>query len=89
MSDYGPNRHMARERISQHSGFELFEKFTPESVAEKDAKEAIDMLRAEDAPAGIMDVVMENGWGGVVVHEVVGHPIEADSIAKGIGAFTG
>jgi TldD protein len=36
-----------------------------------------------------MDVVMENGWGGVLVHEAVGHPLEADNIAKKIGAFTG
>jgi TldD protein len=47
------------------------------------------MLAAEDAPAGIMDVIMQNGWGGVLVHEAVGHPLEADNIAKGIGAFTG
>jgi TldD protein len=89
MSDDGRNRHMSRERISQHSGFEMFEKFTPEYVAERAAREAIAMLEAEDAPAGIMDVVMENGWGGVLIHEAVGHPLEADNIAKGIGAFTG
>ena len=89
MSDDGTNRHMSRERISQHSGFEMFEKYTPEYVAERAARESIAMLRAEDAPAGIMDVVMENGWGGVLVHEAVGHPLEADNIAKGIGAFTG
>ena len=47
------------------------------------------MLEAKDAPAGKMDVVMQNGWGGVLVHEAVGHPLEADNIAKKIGAFTG
>lgn len=89
MSDDGTNRHMSRERISAHSGFELFEQETPESVARRAARESIAMLRAEDAPAGMMDVVMENGWGGVLIHEAVGHPLEADNIAKGIGAFTG
>ncbi len=89
MSDDGKARHMARERISYHSGFEMFEKVTPEQVAESAAREAIAMLAAEAAPAGIMDVVMQNGWGGVLVHEAVGHPLEADNIAKGIGAFTG
>lgn len=89
MSDDGKNRHMSRERISEHSGFELFEKETPESVAKRAARESIDMLEAEDAPAGTMDVVMENGWGGVLIHEAVGHPLEADNIARGIGAFTG
>ncbi len=89
MSDDGTNRHMSRERISEHSGFELFEKETPESVARRAARESIAMLDAEDAPAGMMDVVMENGWGGVLIHEAVGHPLEADNIARGIGAFTG
>lgn len=89
MSDDGKARHMARERLSEHAGFEMFEKVTPETVARNAAREAIAMLDAEDAPAGMMDVVMQNGWGGVLVHEAVGHPLEADNIAKGIGAFTG
>ncbi len=82
-------RHMARERLSRHSGFEMFDKVSPEEIARKAAREAVVMLKAEDAPAGIMDVVMQNGWGGVLVHEAVGHPLEADNIAKKVGAFTG
>ncbi len=89
MSEEGNARHMARERLSQHSGFEMFEHVTPETIARNAAREAIAMLKAEDGPAGIMDVVMQNGWGGVLVHEAVGHPLEADNIARGIGAFTG
>lgn len=89
MSDDGNARHLSRERLSRHSGFEMFETVSPEEVARRAAREAIDMLKAEDAPAGIMDIVMQNGWGGVLVHEAVGHPLEADNIAKGIGAFTG
>mgnify|MGYP005853575639 CR=1 FL=1 len=71
MSDDGFSRHMARERLSYHSGFEMFESVTPETVARNAAREAVDMLGAKDAPAGIMDVVMQNGWGGVLVHEAV------------------
>jgi len=82
-------RHMARERLSRHSGFEMFDEVSPEEVARRAAREAVVMLKAEDAPAGIMDVVMQNGWGGVLVHEAVGHPLEADNIAKRVGAFTG
>ncbi|MFP4064020.1 MAG: TldD/PmbA family protein [Bacteroidales bacterium] len=89
MGDDGTNRHMSRERLSAHSGFEMFNKTSPEEVARIAARESIAMLDAEDAPAGMMDVVMENGWGGVLIHEAVGHPLEADNIAKGIGAFTG
>jgi len=82
-------QHMGRERLSRHSGFEMFNDVTPEQIAKTCARESIAMLEAKDAPAGKMDVVMQNGWGGVLVHEAVGHPLEADNIAKKVGAFTG
>lgn len=82
-------RHMSWERLSRHSGFEMFGEVSPEEVARTAAREGIVMLDAQDCPAGKMDVIMENGWGGVLVHEAVGHPLEADNIAKKVGAFTG
>jgi len=82
-------RHMSRERLSRHAGFEMFDEVSPEKVAQTAARESIVMLEAKDCPAGKMDIVMQNGWGGVLVHEAVGHPLEADNIAKKIGAFTG
>ncbi len=82
-------RHMGRERLSKHAGFEMFDMVTPEEVARTCARESVVMLDAKDCPAGKMDVVMQNGWGGVLVHEAVGHPLEGDSIAKKIGVFTG
>ncbi|MBM3298263.1 MAG: TldD/PmbA family protein, partial [Candidatus Aminicenantes bacterium] len=85
----GDRRHLSRERVSRHSGFEMFEETTPEQAARAAARESIAMLEAGDCPAGIMDVVIQNGWGGVLVHEAVGHPLEADNIARNIGAFTG
>jgi TldD protein len=81
-------RHMGRERLSMHAGFEMFDMVTPEEVARRCARESIAMLSAEDCPAGKTDVVMQNGWGGVLVHEAIGHPLEADNIAKQVGTFT-
>jgi len=82
-------RHMGRERLSMHAGFEMFEQVQPEEVARRCARESIAMLAAQDCPAGKMDIVMQNGWGGVLVHEAVGHPLEADNIARQVGVFTG
>jgi TldD protein len=82
-------RHMGRERLSMHAGFEMFDRVRPEEVARACARESIAMLAAEDCPAGKMDIVMQNGWGGVLVHEAVGHPLEADNIARQVGVFTG
>ncbi|MCV2885768.1 metalloprotease TldD [Aestuariibacter sp. AA17] len=57
------------------------------------ADEAIHMARvnldAIDAPAGIMPVVLGNGWPGVLLHEAVGHGLEGDFNRKGASTFSG
>ena len=46
-------------------------------------------LRAEAAPAGVMDVVVGAGWPGVLLHEAVGHGLEGDFNRKKTSAFAG
>lgn len=46
-------------------------------------------LRAEPAPAGMMDVVLGPGWPGILLHEAVGHGLEGDFNRKGHSAFAG
>ena len=46
-------------------------------------------LGAEEAPAGVMDVVLGPGWPGVLLHEAVGHGLEGDFNRKGTSAFAG
>lgn len=46
-------------------------------------------LDSVDAPAGEMDVVLGNGWPGVLLHEAVGHGLEGDFNRKGTSAFSG
>ena len=36
-----------------------------------------------------MDVVIANGWNGVLLHEAVGHGLEGDFNRKGLSAFSG
>lgn len=59
-------------------GIEWFDANTPECVAAEAARQACIQLGAADAPAGTMPVVIDNGWGGVWLHEAVGHGLEAD-----------
>ena len=44
---------------------------------------------AIDAPAGVMEVVLGPGWPGVMLHEAVGHGLEADFNRKKTSAFSG
>jgi TldD protein len=69
-------------------GFFLNEK-TPEHFATEAAREAIAMLDAAEAPAGEMTVVLGPGWPGILLHEAVGHGLEADFNRKGVSAFSG
>ncbi len=50
---------------------------------------AIAMLDAREAPAGEMDVVLAPGDSGVLLHEAVGHGLEADFNRKGVSNYSG
>jgi TldD protein len=62
---------------------------SPEYFARESARQAIVQLGAVDAPAGEMTVVLGPGWPGILLHEAVGHGLEADFNRKGVSAFSG
>ncbi len=62
---------------------------TPEYFAREAARQALLQLDAVAAPAGEMEVVLGPGWPGVLLHEAVGHGLEADFNRKGTSAFAG
>ncbi len=70
-------------------GFELFDATLPETVALKAARQACLMLDASPAPAGRMPVVIAGEAGGTMIHEAVGHGLEADHIDKAMSKFCG
>jgi TldD protein len=53
------------------------------------ARIAIAMLDARDAPAGEMPVVLGPGDSGILLHEAVGHGLEADFNRKETSKYTG
>ena len=62
---------------------------SPEHFATEAARTAILQLDAVEAPAGEMEVVLGPGWPGVLLHEAVGHGLEADFNRKKTSAFAG
>src|SRR5215472_11381857 len=62
---------------------------TPEHFAREAARQAIVQLDAVPAPAGEMTVVLGPGWPGILLHEAVGHGLEADFNRKKVSAFSG
>ena len=53
------------------------------------ARQATLKLRAVEAPAGTMTVVLGPGWPGILLHEAIGHGLEGDFNRKGVSAFAG
>ena len=60
----------------------------PEHFAREAARQAIVQLEAVDAPAGETTVVLGPGWPGILLHEAVGHGLEADFNRKKVSAFS-
>ncbi len=58
-------------------------------LARDAVRQALVNLRAVDAPAGAMPVVLGPGWPGVLLHEAIGHGLEGDFNRKGTSAFAG
>ena len=52
-------------------------------------KQALLKLRAVEAPAGTLTVVLGFGWPGILLHEAVGHGLEGDFNRKKVSAFSG
>jgi len=56
--------------------------------AQEAARQAILNLSAIDAPAGVMPIVLAGGWPGILLHEAIGHGLEADFNRKKTSAFS-
>ena len=77
------------EPIGGSRGFELLDEITPEQVASTAIKRALMSLSARKAPAGLMPVVLSSEAGGTMVHEAIGHGLEADLAGEGLSVYSG
>lgn len=70
-----------------HLGLEFFDTHSPEEIGQEASRIAKTMFYAEECPSGTMDVIIDNGFGGVIFHEACGHALEATSVAKNQSVF--
>jgi TldD protein len=66
-----------------------FDSQSPEQHAAEAVRQAMVLLDARKAPAGQMEVVLAPGDSGILLHEAVGHGLEADFNRKGTSNYTG
>lgn len=73
----------SEETIAGLKGFELFNDFHPLTAARRAAANAVAKLSAPLAPPGEFPVVLASSAGGTLIHEAVGHSLEADHVQDG------
>ena len=69
-------------------GFELFDLHPPEEVAQVAARRSLLMLSARKAPMGKMAVILSSDAGGTMIHEAIGHGLEADLAQQGLSVYS-
>jgi TldD protein len=69
-------------------GFELFDDNPMDAVALKAAQRAVMMLKARRASGGRMPVVISSEAGGTMIHEAIGHGLEADLAQQGVSVYS-
>ena len=90
IADDDGNLQVGRSGGGGRIGIDFYEReLTPEYFAKEAARQALIQLEAIDVPAGKMEVVLGPGWPGILLHEAVGHGLEADFNRKQTSAFSG
>ncbi len=89
IAEEGTNRQVGSYGGGGRIGFSFYlEQDRAREYAREAARQAILNLSAVDAPAGVMPVVLAGGWPGILLHEAIGHGLEADFNRKKTSAFS-
>lgn len=77
------------ESVGACRGFELFQERSAVEISLAAVRRAEIMLSARRAPGGMMPVVLSSEAGGTMVHEAIGHGLEADLVQGGVSVYRG
>jgi len=77
------------EAVGGFIGFELFDEVNIVELSLKTAKRAVMILTARRAPGGRMPAIISSEAGGTMIHEAIGHGLEADFAQQGLSVYSG
>ena len=89
LSERGRSRQTAVQGGGGRCGLEYFASHPPEELAREAARQAVLLHDAVEAPAGALPVVLAAGDSGILLHEAVGHGLEADFNRKQTSNYSG
>ena len=73
--------------IAARHGIELFTPAKLDQLASESVKRTVELFKAVKPEAGEMEVVLGAGGSGILLHEAIGHGMEADFNRKGESIF--
>ncbi len=68
-------------------GYELFNRISIDDLALTASRRAVAMLTAKRAPGGRMPIIISSTAGGTMIHEAIGHGLEADLAQQGLSVY--
>lgn len=77
------------EAVGGFSGFEFFSEQVVEELAVRGVKRLSGLFSAREAPMGMKTVVLASEAGGTMIHEAIGHGLEADLALEGLSCYKG
>ncbi|MDA8053730.1 MAG: TldD/PmbA family protein [Deltaproteobacteria bacterium] len=84
----GKKTEVGYEVAGGFTGFEFFDNTATEDIAKEALNRAITQLDAPFAPSGTMPVVLSSEAGGTMIHEAIGHGLEADIAGNGLSVYS-
>jgi TldD protein len=87
-AERGGRRESNNHNLAGREGFEFFTPERIEGLARKAVERTVFCFDATTAPAGEMPVVLAAGSAGILLHEAIGHGMEADFNRKGVSVYS-
>ena len=78
----------ANDGISSRDGLDFFTRGCIDQLATSVGRDVIEMFSAVPAPVGELPVVLAAGTSGILLHEAIGHGMEADFNRKGTSIYS-
>jgi TldD protein len=75
----------ASESLGHTGGLELFDKTTPYELGKRAAEKAVRLSKVNPPPSGKFTVLIDPKLCATLLHEAIGHPLEADLAMAGGG----
>lgn len=85
----GSERHEGFASMSARQGIDWFDEAGLSELAQTAVGRALQRFDARQPPLGEMPVILAAGTSGILLHEALGHALEADFGAAGAGPYSG